>query len=66
MAAIGVSQQTACELAGSRRVTHGEARELCGIQYKSDHLEGIAFPNLNPADDGVRTWRVDADHNRRS
>lgn len=44
------------------RVTHDDARALCGIQYRSDHLEGIAFPYYDPATDTVQTWRVRRDH----
>jgi hypothetical protein len=41
-----------------RRVSHTEARERCGIRYKSDHLEGLAFPYLNPDNP---SGRVDAE-----
>ncbi len=59
--AIGVSAYT-LELAQFRRVTHVEARDICGIRYKSYHLEGIGIPNLDPDDDHVRAWRVRRDH----
>ena len=59
--AIGVSPHL-LRVARVRRVTHAEARELCGIRYKSDHLEGLAFPYLNPDDDQARTWRVRRDN----
>jgi putative DNA primase/helicase len=45
-----------------RRVTHEEARELCGIRYKSDHLEGLAFAYHDPEDDQIVRWRVRRDH----
>ena len=48
-------------VAGVRRVTHDEAQSLCGITYKSDHLEGIAFPYRDPATDQPWTWRVRRD-----
>jgi hypothetical protein len=60
--AIGIPAHILAD-AGVRRVTHQEARDVCGVRYKSDHLEGVAFPYLNPDDeDVVRTWRVRRDH----
>lgn len=59
--AIGVSPYM-LTVANVRRVSHDEARALCGIRYKSEHLEGIAFPYLNPENDQVVTWRVRRDH----
>ncbi len=47
---------------GVRRVTHHEARDVCGIRYKSEHLEGIAFPNIDPEHAHVRGGRVRRDH----
>jgi putative DNA primase/helicase len=61
LAKAGIDQDTA-ERAGWRRVTHAEARDGCGIRYKSNHLEGIAIPHVDPANDQVRTWRVRRDH----
>jgi len=60
--AIGVTTHTAVELAGVRPVTHIESQEVCGIRYKSDHLEGLAFPYLNPDNDAIQTWRVRRDN----
>ena len=48
--------------AGVRRVSHTEARDVCGIRYKSDHLEGLAFPYRTPHDDTIVTWRIRRDH----
>jgi len=62
LAAIGITKHLAVERAGLRRVTHTEARDHCGIQYRSDHLEGLAIPYLNPDDDRVLAWRVRRDH----
>ncbi len=62
LAAIGITPRTAVELAGLRRVTHTEARNRCGIKYKSDHLEGLAIPYLDPDDDRVLTWRIRRDN----
>jgi len=60
---IGVSEHTAVTLARVRRVTHEEARFNCGIRYKSDHLEGLAFPYLDPKnEDRVVHWRVRRDN----
>ena len=61
LAAIGITTRTV-ELAGLRRVTHTEARDHCGIKYRSDHLEGIAIPYLDPDDDRVLTWRIRRDN----
>lgn len=61
-AAIGVSEHTAVALAGVRRVSHHETREVCGIRFKSDHLEGVAFPYLDPESERIRSWRVRRDH----
>jgi hypothetical protein len=60
-AKIGVSEKT-IHLAGVRRVSHVEARDMCGIQYKSRHLEGLAFPYFDPERATVGTWRVRRDH----
>ncbi len=57
----GVSLPVVSE-AQVRRVSHEEARDLCGIRYKSEHLEGIAFPYLDPEDGRIVTWRVRRDH----
>lgn len=61
LAAIGITASTV-ELAGLRRVTHTEARDHCGIKYRSDHLEGLAIPYLDPDDGRVLTWRVRRDN----
>jgi hypothetical protein len=60
--AIGVTEHTAAQLAQVRRVTHQEALDVCGVRYKSDHLEGLAFPYLDPETDQPCTWRVRRDH----
>lgn len=61
-AAIGVPE-TRVVAAGVRRVTHQEARDDCGIQYKSLHLEGIAFPYYHPRNgDRPVTYRVRRDY----
>ena len=60
-AAVGVSANTVA-LAQVRRVTHEEARFVCGLRYRSDHLEGLAFPYLTPHDHRVVAWRVRRDH----
>ena len=44
------------------RVTHAEAQDVCGVRYRSAHLEGLAFPNLDPVSHTVRTFRVRRDH----
>ena len=62
LAAIGITKHTAVELARVRRVTHSEARDHCGIKYRSDHLEGLAIPYLDPDDDRVVAWRVRRDN----
>ena len=59
--AIGVSPATLA-LARVRRVTHDEALEICGIQYRSEHLEGVAFPYVDPKDDRIVGWRVRRDN----
>jgi hypothetical protein len=59
--AIGVRSDI-LEAARVRRVTHYEAGELCGIRYKSSHLEGIGFPYLDPVDDRVVGWSVRRDN----
>jgi hypothetical protein len=57
-ARIRVTAETLAAV-GGRRVTHAEAREVCGIRYKSDHLEGIAFPYFDPVDNKrIVTYRV--------
>jgi hypothetical protein len=60
-AALGIPPQLLAE-AGVRRVTHQEARRDCGIRYKSDHLEGIWYPNHDPESDRIRGGRVRRDH----
>src|SRR5687768_15291161 len=45
-----------------RRVTHEEAVEEVGIRYKSDHLEGVYYPNLDPVLRHIRGGRVRRDH----
>jgi hypothetical protein len=45
-----------------RRLTHEEARSVAGIHYRSDTLEGIHFPNVDPERDKVRGGRVRRDH----
>lgn len=60
--AIGADYADTLASAGVRRVSHDEARDLCGIRYKSEHLEGVAFPYLDPNDDRIVTWRVRRDH----
>jgi hypothetical protein len=51
------------DAAGWRRVSHAQAREQCGVQYKSDHLEGIAIPYLDPEnEERVLTYRVRRDN----
>lgn len=59
--AAGISESTV-NLAGLRRVTHTEARDYCGIRYKSDHYEGIAIPYVDPASLAIVGWRVRRDH----
>lgn len=61
LAAIRVPARAATD-AGWRRVTHQEARDLCGIRYKSDHLEGVAIAYLDPDDDRIAYWRVRRDN----
>ena len=60
-AVLGVPEHVVRD-AGIRRVTHAEAREVCGITLKSEHLEGIAFPFLDPEDDAIRDWTVRRDN----
>lgn len=45
-----------------RRVTHEQARDDCGIRYRSEHLEGIWYPVLDPERGTVRGGRVRRDH----
>jgi putative DNA primase/helicase len=59
--ALGIPPQLLAE-AGVRRVTHQEARRDCGIRYKSDHLEGIWYPNRDPESGRIRGGRVRRDH----
>lgn len=59
--AIGVGVQILAA-ARVRRVSHHEAREICGLRYKSEHLEGLAFPYINPSDGATVGWRVRRDH----
>ncbi len=58
--AIGITRQV-LEQAQVRRVAHHEAREQCGIRYKTDHLEGIAFAYVDPVSGRVCTYRVRRD-----
>ncbi|MBI2834771.1 MAG: DUF3631 domain-containing protein [Acidobacteria bacterium] len=58
---IGV-EPAVLAVARVRRVDGAEARDLCGIRYQSDQLEGLAFPYLDPDDGRVVTWRVRRDH----
>src|SRR5262245_40510979 len=44
------------------RVTHEEAREQVGICYKSDHLEGVYYPNVDPQRGERRGGRIRRDH----
>jgi hypothetical protein len=50
------------EAAGIRRVTTSQARDDCGIRYKSDRLAGLWFPNFDPVTGRVRGGRVRRDH----
>ena len=60
--ALGISAYV-LETTGVRRVTHRQAVDQCGIRYKSDHLEGVAFPYLDPADETrARGYRVRRDN----
>lgn len=61
---LGISDDT-LRAAGVRCVSHLEAFNLCGIRYKSEHLEGIAYPYHNPATGNVTSWRVRRDHPER-
>jgi hypothetical protein len=62
-AARGVTDRELLTRADIQRVTHQDAIDRCGIRYKSDHLEGIAFPNLDPQQPGrIRGWRVKRDN----
>ena len=58
---LGISPATLAA-AGVRRVTHAEARDVCGLRYSSDHLEGVAFPYHSVATGAVVCWRVRRDH----
>src|SRR5262245_14341081 len=58
--AIGVDESVLHD-AAVRRVTHTEAREICGIRDSSNHLEGLSFPYTKPNDDSVLTYRVRRD-----
>jgi hypothetical protein len=62
-AAIGVPEFIVRD-AGVRRVTHDEAREICGIRYKSEHLEGLAIPYRIPdgGKEPIATWSVRRDN----
>ena len=53
------------EAAQIRRVTHREARDECGIRHRSDHLEGIWYPSLDPDRGTVRSGRLRRDHPER-
>lgn len=48
-----------------RRVTHTEAREVCGIRYHSADLAGLWYPSLDPEHGTIRTGRVRRDHPER-
>lgn len=48
--------------ASVRRVTHDQARNDVGIQYRSGKLQGIVFPNIDPERGQVRGGRVRRDH----
>src|SRR5215831_14542320 len=48
--------------AAIRRVSHEEARDGLGIRYRSDHLEGIAFPYCDPRTGDIVTYRLRRDH----
>jgi hypothetical protein len=50
------------EAAGVHRVTHQEARDEIGIRYRSEHLEGIVFPYVDPTSGELRTARLRRDH----
>jgi hypothetical protein len=43
-------------------VTHEQARDDIGIRYRSEHLEGVAFPYLDPVSGHILTYRVRRDH----
>jgi len=49
-----------------RRVTHDQARNELGIQYRSEHLEGLWFPALRPEDGYERGGRLRRDHPERN
>jgi hypothetical protein len=61
-ARIGVTRGTAVDLAGIRRVTTAEARDNYGIRYRSEHLDGIVFPYLDPETDQPTGYRLRRDH----
>jgi Domain of unknown function (DUF3854) len=48
-----------------RRVTHDQARNELGIQYRSDHLEGLWFPAIHPENGSERGGRLRRDHPER-
>ena len=50
------------EAAGVHRVTHEQARDEIGIRYRSEHLEGIVFPYVDPTSGELRTARLRRDH----
>src|SRR4030095_5186109 len=50
------------ERAHVRRVSPHEAQDACGIRYRSPHLEGLAFPYLDPRNGRELTCRVRRDH----
>jgi putative DNA primase/helicase len=62
--AVGIDDATIGR-AGLVRVSHCEAIEICGIRYRSDRLEGVAFPYVDPRSGAVVTWRVRRDHPER-
>jgi Protein of unknown function (DUF3631)/Domain of unknown function (DUF3854) len=55
---IDVSLLTAAQI---QRLTHQQARELAGVVYRSDHLEGIWFPSIDPDSGQIRGGRVRRD-----
>lgn len=60
-AAIGVDAEL-LERFRVRRVTHEEAPFVCGIRYRSDHLEGVAFPYVDPDSGHIVAWRLRRDN----
>src|SRR4051812_2261913 len=58
---LGVSSELV-DAAKIRRVTHMDARSELGLSYRSNHLEGIYYPNLDPVLGHDRGGRVRRDH----